>query len=146
MSKEAKVLEGKTMTLAPAVIPENAIVFSCNNGAKEILKFTEEAMFLYGEQVDCPEDIVKGLRDFLTTHNFFDLREKAIKYDALYEAGKKYKHNRLDNVATVVSHDVSGMCPRFFGTTFVLYTRSGSGENLMTMDSKEFYENYTLIE
>ena len=86
MSKEAKGLEGKTMTLAPAVIPENAIVFSCNDGETEILKFTADEMFLYGKKTECPEDIVKGLRDFLTTHNFFDLKEKAIKYDEICAA------------------------------------------------------------
>jgi hypothetical protein len=45
---------------------ENNIVFTAGQTEMtEILKFTETEMFLYGEKVECPLDIVEGLRDFL---------------------------------------------------------------------------------
>ena len=67
-------------------IPENSISFT-HGGAenKEILRFTEDKMFLYGKETECPEDIIKGMRAWLTQHGYTELVEKAQKYDELIE-------------------------------------------------------------
>jgi len=58
----------------------------------------------------------------------------------------KYRHNRLKTIATIIHEEAYGMCPRFRGTTFVVYTRSNNGDTPMVMEHMEFYKEHTLIE
>ena len=62
--------------------PDN-IVFHTGGEQKEILRFTEDKMFLYGEETECPQDIIAGMREWLTGHNRLENIEKARKYDAI---------------------------------------------------------------
>jgi hypothetical protein len=67
-------------------IPENTISFNYGGvDAKEILRFTSDKMFLYGKETECPEDVIKGMRVWLTQHGYTELIEKARKYDELIE-------------------------------------------------------------
>lgn len=64
----------------------NTIRFSVNadtNSPIEVLKFTEDKMFLYGKEVEAPEEIIEGMRTFLDSTKYFELKEKADKYDSL---------------------------------------------------------------
>ena len=51
--------------------PENTITFTNEEeGNTEILKFTKDKIFIRGKEVDCDQDIIDGMRAWLTQWNF----------------------------------------------------------------------------
>lgn len=46
------------------------IVFHVGEAPQEILKFTEDKMFLRGKETECPQDIIDGMRAWLKQWNY----------------------------------------------------------------------------
>lgn len=67
---------GTTLGIFSQDIEPNTIVFSAGDNV-EILKFTDTEMFLYGKKIHFPEDVLTGMREFLTGQGYFnrDLNE-----------------------------------------------------------------------
>lgn len=58
MTQPSAVMELKAVN-------NNNIIFHTNYGKTEVLRFTETEVFVYGEKIECPQDIVDGMRTFL---------------------------------------------------------------------------------
>ena len=51
--------------------------------SKEIIRFTNDKMYLHGEETDCPQDIIDGMRIWLDQEGMLQTIEKARKYDEI---------------------------------------------------------------
>jgi tRNA(Leu) C34 or U34 (ribose-2'-O)-methylase TrmL len=82
--------ESKTFKLNQESVKSNEIAFFTTGlEGKEILKFTEDKMFLYGKETTCPQDIIEGMRSFLASQSWFETVQKAQKYDDLLRSELK---------------------------------------------------------
>tara|TARA_R110000796_G_scaffold83300_2_gene182353 strand:+ start:617 stop:841 length:225 start_codon:yes stop_codon:yes gene_type:complete len=53
------------------ITPVNNIVFHANNGAKEILRFTEDKLYLYGKEVAVEDPaVIEGFKNWMINSKY----------------------------------------------------------------------------
>jgi hypothetical protein len=71
-NKEDISLHGTGLGIASSKpVEANNIVFHANYGAKEVLRFTEDKLFLYGEEVNIHDPkVIEGFKNWMTNNKY----------------------------------------------------------------------------
>tara|TARA_R110000824_G_scaffold149863_1_gene320279 strand:- start:1219 stop:1443 length:225 start_codon:yes stop_codon:yes gene_type:complete len=67
MAKDKEVF----LTGVENIIPANSITLHANHGAKEILRFTEDKLYLYGKEVAVEDPaVIEGFKNWMINNKY----------------------------------------------------------------------------